>query len=881
MTEEQWREVEEQYDAMYELPPAERAALVAAIADPVVRSELTKLLDDTGDSAAILTSIIETAAVAVTTVERIGPYSVVRRLGNGGQGTVFEAVRDDGNFHQRVAIKIVKWEMDSDAARERFVMERQILAGLEHPNIARLLDGGQTANGAPYLVMEYVDGLPLTAATEGWPLRKKLELFLAVADAVAQAHRNLIVHRDLKPANIMVTKDGTPKLLDFGIAKLLVENAQRTMTGMIAFTPDYATPEQVRGEAITTACDVYSLGVNLYEMLTGQRPYNVPTLAPMDIHNAVCLTEPAPPGLGKDLDNILLMAMRKEPARRYASVEQFAEDVRRSMDHRPVLARGDSFSYRASRFVRRNALALGAAAAVMVAIAGGAAVALRQARISNERFEQVRRLAHSFVFDYTDDLAKLQGTTAVRAKMVGTAVEYLDNLSKSAEGDLGLQKELAAAYRKVGDAQGYPTRPSLGKTEEAIASYRKAAAIYERIAAKEPAQQNALGVFEVDFAHLLLRAGNLVEAERMAEAGLQHLSGANEREVADAWCVLGQVAVEPSHFTLALERFRKCDAITSELVAKTRNVQNLYVAALSRNEFGSSAAATGQLREALQAFDDAQALHEEVLRKEPFNPAALRGLALLGQDQSRAWFDDSAPHLNDPARSAVYARQYLDGVQRMVDRDAKDQSARFSLAIAKLRLSMPLKYLDPKAAVASARESVAIFDELIAAGRKSFLVLSRRNRALRRYAEALLFYGHAAEARAQADEALRGERVVLSKDPKNQDELASLALILLAAADAAVATHEPAAAETFLTEAQSVAAGIYAANPKELTSVIPLARIRERLGVHWRRSGDAAKAGRWFAAAAKLWTDHPEQNDYVRREEAALAARIAATPARN
>ena len=220
--------------------------------------------------------------------ERIGPYKLLRRLGQGGQGAVFEGLRDDGTFAHRVAIKIVKWEADSPAARERFRLERQILAGLSHPHIARLFDGGETTGGAPYLVMEFVEGQPLIKATEGWTQKRKLDLFLDVAAGVSYAHGKPIVHRDLKPGNIMVTPEGAAKLLDFGIAKLLEPGAEATQTAMQALTPAYASPEQVLGQQITTASDVYSLGFVLYELLTGRRPYLVETVTPFEMSRVIC-----------------------------------------------------------------------------------------------------------------------------------------------------------------------------------------------------------------------------------------------------------------------------------------------------------------------------------------------------------------------------------------------------------------------------------------------------------------------------------------------------------------------------------------------------------------------------------------------------------------
>jgi tRNA A-37 threonylcarbamoyl transferase component Bud32/tetratricopeptide (TPR) repeat protein len=882
---DQWLSVESHFDTLHELPREERAARLAAIEDEEVRGEVASLLEHS-ESEITITEVVGAMAAKAdqreVRAQRIGPYRLVRRLGQGGQGAVFEAVRDDGSFEQRVAIKIVKWEVDTALSRIRFRHERQILAGLEHPNIARLLDGGETPDGAPYLVMEFVDGRPLTAATSDaavWPLRRKLELFLRVADAVAFAHRNLIVHRDLKPANILVTKEGIPKLLDFGIAKLVNADSAGTITRFQAHTPDYASPEQVRGEAITTASDVYSLGVVLYEMLAGHKPYEIPTLSPVDIHKAVCTTTPAAPGISEDLDNILLMAMRKEPGRRYASVEQFAQDIQRALDFRPVLARKDSFGYRASRFMRRNMLALGAGAAVFIAVAGGAGVALREASIANERFQQVRRLAHSFVFDYDTDLAKVEGNTAVREKMVRTALEYLNNLSRNAGRDLDLQKELAAAYQKVGDAQGFPSRPNLGHTDQAITSYRKASEIHEQIVARDPSHRGVLGKFYLDFAILLSLSGDYAGAVRAGDLGLKSITEvaaarpddkALQGELAHAWCTLGDLSEEADHNRDALERFRQCDTIAQKLLAESVSVASLSMAQGARERVGTAATSSAHFQEAIAAFDDDEKLLGRMLAMEPNNPRFLHSAALLGQFRSMVYYDDNRPNLNDPVTCLKYSRDYLEAVQKSRLRDPNDATAKLSYAIALFRLAFPLKESDPRAAVASARESVKVFDQLSASG-KSFLVVSRKPRALRRLAEALMAGGQKKEARETAAEALAEERKVAARDPNDFQEQELLALFLITAAETADSAGDTMGAEALFAEADHVAGDMYRRNPSDFTAVIPLARARRELGEHWRKAGDETQARQWFERSAKLWAEFPDQGEFVKQQLARVS----------
>ena len=495
MTPEQWSSVEAHFAALAEATPEDQVQKLASIEDPTIRAEVASLLvnanasaTETGVMASVAGLMAETIALEPMSFadRRIGPYRLVRRLGQGGQGTVFEAVRDDGTFHQRVAIKVIKWEMDTVAARERFRQERQILARIEHPYVARLLDGGQTEDGAPYLVMEFVHGQPLAVAAAGWSLRRKLAVFLKVCEAVEHAHRNLVVHRDLKPANILVTENGDPKLLDFGIAKLLDPEATRTQTGSRALTPDYASPEQVRAEPITTASDVYSLGVILYQLLTGRKPYTLDTGTPAEMDRVICLQPPAPPAIGDELDYILLTALRKEPERRYGGVLRFAEDIESYLQHRPVAARPDTIGYRAGKFLRRHWASVAVGAALLASITAGLGFSLHEAHIANTRFQDVRALATTFLFDFDKEISTVPGNTKARQMLAATAQKYLDKLAADARNDYELLYQLAVSYQSLGDVQGMPGPGNLGLQDEGAQSYRKAIAILERIQYRNP-----------------------------------------------------------------------------------------------------------------------------------------------------------------------------------------------------------------------------------------------------------------------------------------------------------------------------------------------------------------------------------------------------------
>ncbi len=378
--------------------PAERQRLFLAqnCDDAGVRSELESLLPFAGRPLHTAARAIEDVAGTLTAPDfmgqRVGAYCLTGRIGQGGMGAVYRAVRDDDQFQQTVAIKMLRFPDGDPAMLQRFRHERQILASLEHSHIARLLDGGAwvppgSVEEQPYIVMEYVEGQPLTRYCEEkkLSLRGRLMLFRQVCDALSYAHRQLVIHRDIKPGNILVTADGTPKLLDFGVAKLLDAEISRgtgtqTATGLRAMTPDYASPEQVRGEAASTVSDVYGLGAVLYELLTGRRPHQLNTYDPLEIAREVCEREVAPPKVDADVDVMVLKAMQKDPARRYQSAEQFSEDIRRYLGGLPIIARPDTLRYRAGKFVRRHRLGLAAVAGLFVVLVGGIAASLWEAR---------------------------------------------------------------------------------------------------------------------------------------------------------------------------------------------------------------------------------------------------------------------------------------------------------------------------------------------------------------------------------------------------------------------------------------------------------------------------------------------------------------------
>jgi tetratricopeptide (TPR) repeat protein/tRNA A-37 threonylcarbamoyl transferase component Bud32 len=520
---ERWKQVEALFERTLEAPAAERTGFLRAIDDAELRREVESLLRAHEEAGAFLDQPDQFFSAESIEVDTLSPgqiidrYRILREIGRGGMGAVFLAERADDEYKKQVALKLIKRGTDTNSVLRHFRNERQILAGFDHPNIARLFDGGTTDTGLPYFVMEYVDGLPIDeyCQTNALSVVERLKLFRDVCAAVSYAHRRLVIHRDIKRSNIVVTTEGVPKLLDFGIAKLLQEDdtPQATMTALQLMTPASASPEQLRGHPVTTATDVYSLGVVLYELLCGRSPYQFNTQSPHEMARVITDTEPKKPSttvaresgnskfeirnsklLKGDLDNIVLMALRKEPERRYQSVDQFAEDIRRHLEERPVLARKDTLDYRAAKFVRRNKAGVAAAALVLLSLIGGIVATSREAQIAKReqaraerRFNDVRKLANTVLFDYHDAIRDLPGATKVRERLVKDALEYLDSLASEAQGDPTLQRELAAAYERVGDVRGGTASGNLGDLAGAAESYTKALKIREALVAASPA----------------------------------------------------------------------------------------------------------------------------------------------------------------------------------------------------------------------------------------------------------------------------------------------------------------------------------------------------------------------------------------------------------
>jgi eukaryotic-like serine/threonine-protein kinase len=452
--------------------------------DPEVRREVLSLLAHDALAEPFFAVALESAASSVLSDldlrpgTRIGAFTIVRMLGCGGMGAVYLATRADGAFEQTVAVKVIQSPNPTSLLLERFQRERQILARLNHPNIARLLDGGETSAGSPYFVMEYVSGREIDRYCDDHllDLQCRLRLFLNVSSAVQYAHQNLVVHRDLKPGNILVGEDGIPKLLDFGIAKVLdpvSEPMARVSTRVL--TPEYASPEQVRGDAITTAADIYSLGAVLYRLLTGGPPHMVEGLAPLEAARKISEQEvPPASNVPPDVSAILTKALHTDPQHRYRSADELSNDIQRYLDGKPVLAASDSFAYKTAKFLRRHWIPVLAVSVVVLALTTGAGVAIWQGRRAERRFAEVRQLSNTFLFEFEGAIHNVPGTTKARELVIKTAQQYLNRLAMEAGRDPELIHELAEAYQKLGDVQGSTVEGNTGDSKSALDSYRRA-----------------------------------------------------------------------------------------------------------------------------------------------------------------------------------------------------------------------------------------------------------------------------------------------------------------------------------------------------------------------------------------------------------------------
>ena len=877
ISENSWQEIGDLFHSIVELPAAEREKALAEIVDAGKRGQVLELLKaDDEDVSFLQSSPLEAVNLSNAKIpERIGKYKILREIGRGGMGAVYLAERED--LKKQVAVKIIKRGMDTDEILRRFQTERQILANLEHPNIARLIDGGVSDDGTPFLVMEYVAGEELInyCDAKNLSLTAKLNLFRKICAAVGYAHRNLVVHRDLKPSNILVSKDGEPKLLDFGISKLLTSESDETgtATALGMMTPNYASPEQFRGETVSTATDIYSLGVILFEILTGELPFKIKSKRFEEAARIIAEAEPEKPSavqsskfkvqssnsenrdlqsvidvsesglqnskstadqnqntkphsvvtnpklLRGDLDNIILKALRKDAARRYATVEQFSEDIRRHLDGLPVTARPDTFSYRAEKFFQRNKISVIGSGVIALALIGGvigtswqAIRAERQRVLAEKRFGEVRQMANNVVFKYYDEADKLAGSTVMRQMMITDATSYLDGLTQDSGGDATLQKELGQSYLRIGKVQGKAYFANLGDTKNAVESYKKGIELLDPIALNSDDVKfqwefvNAVG----ELSGILRRQGNTAESDayqkRATELNEKFLA-ANPEDLtlltrsAYSYYFVGDTLPIGINDDENIPTFLKCKATAEKVLSRDpqhlratnilaasiqRIGSNLLVLARNAEESGDEQSAEKLTAEAADYFRQATALGEKMVAAQP-NDQLYEGILTAAKFNENEYLVMSK---NYPAALRVA----LEGLQ------SYENKLKFDSANAENKLNTTyvygslggiyLRLNDLPKAEECYRKMMKLFDEVIAQDTDNLDVRQKRWQAAYSYADELLRAGKIEPARQiYTAEYNAVEKPVQEKDEKFAASMRGFMLAKTADCDAAAARN--------------------------------------------------------------------------------------------
>lgn len=740
MTGAAWSAIDRLLSDALDRPEAERQAYVRAACggDGRLEAEVLSLLEQAGRAGPLDALDADGFAdnSAALAGRRVGPYRLIREIGRGGMGSVWLAERDDGQFLKRVAVKLLAAGLPVREALRRFKDERQILASLEHPQIARLLDAGSSDDGLHYIVMEFVEGVPITEHCRARALdtRARVDLLRAIASTVHFAHQRLVVHRDLKPANILVTSSGEPRLLDFGIAKILApESAAATAPLLHLATPAYASPEQLRGLPVTTSTDVYSLGILCCELLAGGLPDRTsdraepPSAVAVRVGVTPSLARETAAQLAGDLDAIVSKATEVLPADRYASAEEFAADLGRYLTWQPVLARGGTLRYRLQKLAARHrAGAIAAAFALLAAVVGvtgivwQARVAQRERRLADARFNDVRQLAGAMIFDLYDRIAELPGSTTARQALVTKALQYLGSLSREAGDDPALGLELASAYLRVADVQFSATGyANLGDTAGALASLTESRRILDGRLARAPRDvqaQRLLARAHLSTAGVHLYLRNQKEARASVERGvaLRERLGASgddvdRRELADAYFRLADVVASDDPEASLIPRRRALGMFEAMLASRPGDEALRRSVARASKTLGSSLNDLHRYDEAETHYARALAIDESRV-----NAAPNSALAQLDLSLDLSLLATLKMNRDDNRGAWPYWERTIAIRLALVSADPKDARAKGRLAYAYLRSSSVRERLaDFDGGLADARASLALAEALL------------------------------------------------------------------------------------------------------------------------------------------------------------------------
>lgn len=839
-------------------PERERLLRERAV-EPHIRKELESLLQYDSPGQEFTACVADTAAEMLgrDRADHCGPYRLLRLLGSGGMGDVYLAERDD-EIRQTVAVKLLGDGVRRAKWQERFLRERQLLASLNHASIVHVIDAGHTDSGQPFLAMEYVAGDPIDIFASRLTVRERLALFLRVCEGVSHAHRRLIVHRDLKPSNILVDESGQPKLLDFGIAKLLDETTDATQTCERMLTPNYASPEQLRGELQTTATDIYSLGAVLCKLLTDQSPRELGAAAqrPSRFNSEI----PA------DLNFVLQKALRPEPDERYASVEAFAADVQALLASKPVAARAGDAWYHARKFICRYSMPLTALVLVIVSLSAGLYVANRERVKAERRFAQLQQLSNK-VFELDKAIRDLPGSTQARQRLVTASLSYLEALAAETSGDIELTREVAEGYWRVAHIQGVPTEFNLGQPAEAERNLEKASELLEQVLVSQPANRKAL-LDAANVAHdrmiLAQEARRDTYAQAYASTAAKYLDGflsqgsANDSERDQACLIFSNIALADINMHLyaqAMPLARRTVEIARTLKSpEIRISQGLSLLANSFRYQGQLEAALQAIREARQAADRAV-----------YATAAARMFGMYGVllREGMILGEDGGVNLGRPAEAVIPLQQAFDLAEAAARKDPNDAVSRDRVANSGGALANILRHSDPQRALAIYDLATRRLGEI----RQTISVRRDRATLLANSAYALRNLHRPSEARERIDAAL----AILTSTSDYPAETIKLDSVVYAALSA-LADQEAASGrrqqaiqiyETVLRKAnRSNAFGDLRDAPK-------LSRLYEELATLYRRGGDSAKAEEMRARRLELWRHWDRKlpnNSFVRGE---------------
>ena len=785
-----WRRIEELFDAASALPTSAQDKYLDehCVGQSELAARVRALLCASRDAGNFLDQTVSSAAATAwidRQGSRLGAYRLLHEIGHGGMGRVYLAERADEQYSLKVAIKIVRGDLASPAILQRFRIERQILANLHHPGIARLLDGGATDTGTPYLVMEYVDGVSVDrfCKEQSLSIPDTLKLFRRICSAVSYAHRNLVVHRDIKPANVLVTSEGLPRLLDFGIAKVLDVNSgpiATTRQSDRVMTPEYASPEQVLGNPVAVPSDIFMLGLLLYELLSGVPAIRFTSTKPSDRERLICETDPPLPSivggnkkLAGDLDAIVMKAIRKEPDRRYASVEQFDNDIARWLDGLPVEARTGAWTYRASKLLRRRLVPILLASGVALIVGISAFTSLQSAHRANQAAEQSRvrlqsalAMANSSLLDIHAEVSELAGSTKARGLIVQRTLQSLADLEKNSEGDPQVQLVLAVAYEKLSDIQYRDGSDHLGDTQAAEASAKRALQLRERL--QQPAAIAADLVRLGELYGHMRRDADSIEAFRSAVAKYESfpkLDRPARAALAKARGKLASILATQADVQPALEQIQLAVHDQRALLKDAPHDKS------AREEIGKALSTLGEIERdqikdfaaAFQSFNEGLAFARALAAEDPGARQYRTQLASILSNLGHTWFQRG-----EPLPAIAFYRESLGLVQTLAASDPNDARSNRSVAIHSTNLALALSRIGRVAqAELTFRDAIRVHETIRGKNPESFLPILDLAFAHSALGQLLLRNGNPADGRRQLEEAKNLGDALVRQDPTN------------------------------------------------------------------------------------------------------------------